>query len=174
MGRDLNSGNCVHHQSSKPNSTLKFSLDRHKLCQVQFSLQALSSTPKFRLDLHRHCQAPYNLLMKSRRCCCCSHQGVQTLPSPIQFADTKQPYVPGGDKTPYLHPSSFNPQIQAGVAQTLPSGIQFAGDARPYISGSDKGPYLRPNQQPKVIVVPGKSEPIEGFEGKSSLAAVED
>merc|ERR1712130_272018 len=103
-----------------------------------------------------------------------AQQGVQTLPSPIQFADTKQPYVPGGDKTPYLRPSSFNPQIQAGVAQTLPSGIQFAGDARPYISGSDKGPYLRPNQQPKVIVVPGKSEPTEGFEGKSSLAAVED
>ena len=103
-----------------------------------------------------------------------AQQGVQTLPSPIQFADTKQQYVPGGDKTPYLRPSSFNPQIQAGVAQTLPSGIQFTGDARPYISGSDKGPYLRPNQQPKVIVVPGKSEPTEGFEGKSNLAAVED
>merc|ERR1712083_517448 len=98
-----------------------------------------------------------------------AQQGVQTLPSPIQFASTRQQYVPGGDKTPFLRPTSFNPQIEAGVAQTLPSGIQFAGDARPYIGGSDKGPFLRPHQQPKVIVVAGKSEPSEGFVDQSNL-----
>ena len=96
-------------------------------------------------------------------------QGVQTLPSPIQFASTRQQYVPGGDKTPFLRPTSFNPQIEAGLAQTLPSGIQFAGDAQPYVSGTDKGPYLRPQQQPKVIVVPGKSEPSEGIVDQSKL-----
>merc|ERR1712008_650568 len=87
-----------------------------------------------------------------------------------------QQYVPGGNKTPYLRPSPFNPQIQAGVAQTLPSGIQFAGDAGPYIAGSDKGhwPYLKPQQQPKVIVVPGTSEPSEGFVGKSNLSTQDD
>jgi hypothetical protein len=89
--------------------------------------------------------------------------GIQPLPSLVQFASTRQKYVPGGDKTPFLRPTSSRvPQIEAGVAQTLPSGIQFAGDAQPYMGGSDKGPYLRPQQQPKVIVVPGKSEPSEG------------
>merc|ERR1712192_131268 len=98
-------------------------------------------------------------------------QGFQTLPSPIQFASTRQQYVPGGDKTPYLRPTSFNPQIEAGLAQTLPSGIQFAGDALPYVSGANKGPYLRPQQHPKVIVVPGTSEPSEGLVDQSKLAA---
>merc|ERR1712233_147794 len=91
--------------------------------------------------------------------------GLQPLPSPIQFASsTRQEYVPGGNKTPFLRPASSKvPQIEAGVAQTLPSGIQFAEDARPYIGGSDKGPYLRPQQQPKVIVVSGKADSREGF-----------
>jgi hypothetical protein len=96
--------------------------------------------------------------------------GIQHLPSPVQLASTSQKYVPGGDKTPFLRPASSKvPQIEAGVAQTLPSGIQFAGDARPYIGGSDKGPFLRPHQQPKVIVVAGKSEPSEGFVDQSNL-----
>jgi len=91
--------------------------------------------------------------------------GIQPLPSSIQFASsTRQEYVPGGNKTPFLRPASSKvPQIEAGVAQTLPGGIQFAEDARPYIGGSDKGPYLRPQQQPKVIVVSGKAESREGF-----------
>jgi len=103
-----------------------------------------------------------------------AQQGVQTLPSPIQFASTRQEYVPGGDKTPYLRPTSTSPQIQAGLAQTLPSGVQFAGDAQTTLSGTDKGPYLSPQQQPKVIVVTGQSGPTEGFEGKSSLPAAQD
>merc|ERR1712110_946777 len=96
---------------------------------------------------------------------------VQTLPSPIQFAETPQfrklrPSPVQGQFNPQIQsglaqtlPSTiqfagaqFNPQIQSGVAQTLPSGIQFAGDA----------------QQPKVIVVAGKSEPSEGFADQSN------
>jgi len=45
---------------------------------------------------------------------------VQTLPSPIQFAETPQ------FRKLSPSPAQFNPQIQSGRAQTLPSPIQFA------------------------------------------------
>merc|ERR1712038_1306362 len=82
-----------------------------------------------------------------------AQQGVNTLPSFPTRLPTRQPYVPGQDKTPLLRvppeiyvqelgapggpwdgttvalllqPKDFNPTIQTGAVQTLPSPIQFA------------------------------------------------
>ena len=92
--------------------------------------------------------------------------GFQTLPSPIQFAgedagtrfflvkpgafspvlqsrpESLQPYVPGGDKRPFLRPAA-NPGIQ-----TLPGRVQFAGQA--YQAGGDKSPFLRADSDVSV------------------------
>merc|ERR1711971_442461 len=108
--------------------------------------------------------------------------------TPIIFADDNEvevkakpasslpPYMPGGDKRPYLRgdkpvdeegeeeeddirvvllqPVAINPQLETSpgnsfiAAQTLPSGVQFAGvPTGPYVPGTNKQQYLRGRQQ---------------------------
>jgi len=111
--------------------------------------------------------------------------------TPIIFADDNEvevkakpasslpPYMPGGDKRPYLRednpvdeegeeeeedvrvlllqPVAFNPQLETSpgnsfiAAQTLPSGVQFAGvPTGPYVPGTNKQQYLRGRQQTDI------------------------
>merc|ERR1712156_1373562 len=77
---------------------------------------------------------------------------VQTLPSPIQFAETPQ------FRKLSPSPAQFNPQIQAGRAQTLPSPIQFA-DAQfnpQFQSGLAQtlpSPIQFAKESPKVLIL---------------------
>jgi len=129
--------------------------------------------------------------------------GFQTLPSPIQFAGedagprfflvqpgafspvlqssagSLQPYVPGGDKRPFLRPAA-NQSIQTYVAggdkrpflrpaanpgiQTLPGRVQFAGQV--YQAGGDKTPFLRADSD---ISVPRNEEQTSFFRPKTVI-----
>merc|ERR1719410_2234997 len=101
--------------------------------------------------------------------------GVQTLPSPIIFAEdpaqSLPPYVPGSNKQQYLKgvqqtkPVQEQPQfvpllkINGNIpVQTLPSPISFAEEPAqslpPYVPGSNKQQYLRGVPQTKPALRP--------------------
>merc|ERR1712038_408436 len=101
--------------------------------------------------------------------------GVQTLPSPITFAEDPAqplpPYVPGSNKQQYLRgvpqtkPVQEQPQfvpllkINGNIpVQTLPSPITFAEDPAqslpPYVPGSNKQQHLRGVPQTKPALRP--------------------
>merc|ERR1712061_513948 len=101
--------------------------------------------------------------------------GVQTLPSPMTFAEdpaqSLPPYVPGSNKQQYLRgvpqtkPVQEQPQFVPLLkkngnipVQTLPSPITFAEEPAqplpPYVPGSNKQQYLRGVQQTKPALRP--------------------
>jgi hypothetical protein len=83
--------------------------------------------------------------------------GVQTLPSPIVFADgDKTPYLPGGDKRPYLRGPSPSYLL-------LDSEGEGAQEKAPYVPGGDKRPYLR-GPSPSYLLL---DSDVEGVQGKA-------
>merc|ERR1711902_300403 len=117
---------------------------------------------------------------------------VQTLPSPIQFADAQfNPQIQAGlaqtlpspiqfakesPKVLFLQPVTKQllkegPQIQGRApgaqqgVQTLPSPIQFAGERPPYVPGSDKSPHLRPASfSPQIQAGVAETLPSRGIQ----------
>merc|ERR1711902_8925 len=117
---------------------------------------------------------------------------VQTLPSPIQFADAQfNPQIQAGlaqtlpspiqfakesPKVLFLQPVTKQllgegPQIQGKApgaqqgVQTLPSPIQFAGERPPYVPGSNKSPHLRPASfSPQIQAGVAETLPSRGIQ----------
>merc|ERR1719266_746217 len=111
---------------------------------------------------------------------------VQTLPSPITFAEdpaqSLPPYVPGSNKQQYLRgvqqtkPVQEQPQfvpllkVNGNIpVQTLPSPITFAEDPAqplpPYVPGSNKQQYLRGVKQTKPVQEQSQFVPLLKING---------